>query len=394
MQPACQPRGKTEADRLLKAKSQLALDDSLKNWFDKKAYLAFAASDLYPDPEDVYGRAGWWMLNFSVAAKYGLAINSTVDERFDFFKSTEAARGYYSHLQEKFGDVDADLMFLTSPLLVKKYLPEGVLADTSHCVKECTWLIVQIRNLEKSRRYFQSVISKLGTLESPVTAFDTIQPNQKVYFKSLSEYLKISESELKRINPAYISNVYEPGSSQVPLVISRNKLEKFTVFEDSIYAHTNAFDEELAKQALEKIKRWKDDVPDQENTNLIFHNIRSGDNLSRIAKKYRVSVSKIKRWNNLRSSRIYAGKRLKIYVNESRSNPKSSSLKSSGPTKSKKRPTFGKDFKSYTIESGDTLWSISKKYKGVTPDDIMKWNQITANIKPGQVIYIKSGTKK
>jgi len=44
----------------------------------------------------------------------------------------------------------------------------------------------------------------------------------------------------------------------------------------------------------------------------VYHRVRSGDNLYRIARKHGTTVKKIKRLNRLRSSRIWPGKRLKI----------------------------------------------------------------------------------
>ena len=51
----------------------------------------------------------------------------------------------------------------------------------------------------------------------------------------------------------------------------------------------------------------------QGSSGFFYHRIRSGESLSVIAEKYGVSVRSIKRWNNMRSDRITAGKRLKIY---------------------------------------------------------------------------------
>ncbi len=42
------------------------------------------------------------------------------------------------------------------------------------------------------------------------------------------------------------------------------------------------------------------------------YTVRSGDNLTKIAKKYGVSVSDIKKWNNMKSTKIYVGQKLKI----------------------------------------------------------------------------------
>ena len=44
-----------------------------------------------------------------------------------------------------------------------------------------------------------------------------------------------------------------------------------------------------------------------------YHRVRSGQTLSHIALKYRVSVASLKRWNGLKTSQIRAGQRLKIY---------------------------------------------------------------------------------
>ena len=46
----------------------------------------------------------------------------------------------------------------------------------------------------------------------------------------------------------------------------------------------------------------------------IYHTVRAGDTLSEIAMTYRTSVNKIKKWNGLRSDRIYPGQKLKIWT--------------------------------------------------------------------------------
>ena len=44
----------------------------------------------------------------------------------------------------------------------------------------------------------------------------------------------------------------------------------------------------------------------------VFHKVRSGDSLYRIARKHGTTVKKLKRLNKMRSSRIWPGKRIKI----------------------------------------------------------------------------------
>jgi membrane-bound lytic murein transglycosylase D len=53
--------------------------------------------------------------------------------------------------------------------------------------------------------------------------------------------------------------------------------------------------------------------PGQDAPRYTIHRVRRGDNLTKIARRYGVSIRKIRDWNSLRGSRIYPGQRLKIY---------------------------------------------------------------------------------
>ncbi len=50
-------------------------------------------------------------------------------------------------------------------------------------------------------------------------------------------------------------------------------------------------------------------------TQLVRYKVRRGDNLTSIARKFGVTISELRKWNTLNSrSTIYAGQRLKVYV--------------------------------------------------------------------------------
>lgn len=105
----------------------------------------------------------------------------------------------------------------------------------------------------------------------------------------------------------------------------------------------------------------------------ITHRIRKGETLSHIAIKYGVSVRNLKKWNNLRTSRITAGKKLHIYTGSSKQvasyNGKSRGSSSTVPTG---------NYVTYKIRKGDTISQIAEKH-GVSSSQLRKWNNIRGN---------------
>ena len=66
------------------------------------------------------------------------------------------------------------------------------------------------------------------------------------------------------------------------------------------------------KENIEKmLKQAK--LNDDGRGSLKRHKIKNGENLGSIARKYRVTVKQIMKWNNMKNSNIRAGKYLKIY---------------------------------------------------------------------------------
>lgn len=102
------------------------------------------------------------------------------------------------------------------------------------------------------------------------------------------------------------------------------------------------------------------------------YTVRSGDTLSGIASRYRVSVSSLRRANGLRSSRIYPGNTLTV--------PGSGTVSSSG-----QRSTAAT---TYRVRKGDTLYDIARQF-GVSVTEIRRLNGLsTSRIYPGDVLKI------
>ena len=102
----------------------------------------------------------------------------------------------------------------------------------------------------------------------------------------------------------------------------------------------------------------------------LVHSVEKGQTLYGIASQYRVSVDNLVSWNRLSSSKIRIGQQLTVYPD--RSNSESSRERSIA----------------YQVQSGDTLWAISRKY-GVSVDDLKNWNDIRNDrVRPGQRLRV------
>lgn len=101
------------------------------------------------------------------------------------------------------------------------------------------------------------------------------------------------------------------------------------------------------------------------------HQVRPGENLWVIARRYGVSVSDIQRWNNLgQRSLLQPGQRLLIHMEQ--------------PGRSAGRRV------EYTVQRGDSLWLIARRHQ-VTVQDLLRWNDLSedAVLRPGQKLTIR-----
>lgn len=126
-------------------------------------------------------------------------------------------------------------------------------------------------------------------------------------------------------------------------------------------------------------------LPQRENIKYV---VEKGDNLGNIAKKFGASIADLKLWNNLPDYSLALGKTLivakdEIVINTDKASADSFKKKGILASSSKNK------VESYYVKKGDSLYSISKKYPGVTISDIKKWNDIRGeDLKPGMKLKI------
>ncbi|SNR86913.1 LysM peptidoglycan-binding domain-containing protein [Flavobacterium sp. ov086] len=120
--------------------------------------------------------------------------------------------------------------------------------------------------------------------------------------------------------------------------------------------------------------------------------VAAGDNLGSIAKKFGTTVADLKDLNNLTSNNVGLGKTLiisKIITTVEGNNVTTAVAVNSSMDPFKKKAVSAKMGEDYYVKKGDSLYSISKKYPGITISDIKKWNNIKdGDIKPGMKLKI------
>ena len=126
-------------------------------------------------------------------------------------------------------------------------------------------------------------------------------------------------------------------------------------------------------------------IPDRKDIEYV---VLQGDNLGTIGKKFGASITDLKQWNNLPDNSIGLGATLivakdEIVINTNKATVRSFKKKANNGLPSKKEAL------DYYVKKGDSLYSISQKYPGVTIADLKKWNGIRGeDIKPGMKLKI------
>ncbi|MEI6122373.1 MAG: LysM peptidoglycan-binding domain-containing protein [Bacteroidota bacterium] len=178
---------------------------------------------------------------------------------------------------------------------------------------------------------------------------------------------------------------------------------------DSLVAEKHALDTtQLKKYFVEELNFKKENTKveptvvytepenDTEGTDRRYYTIRSGDNLGAIAERHGVSVKDLQYWNGLSGTKIIAGESLVIYkkshVPAVNPVPKSVEKTSVPQNQTAIKPTNetrpGQRKAVYKVASGDSLWSIARKYN-TTVDKIKQLNKLkTEKLSIGQTLLI------
>jgi N-acetylmuramoyl-L-alanine amidase len=132
------------------------------------------------------------------------------------------------------------------------------------------------------------------------------------------------------------------------------------------------------KEVKEEEKVKKEAIKKEEaKEEAIYHIVKRGETLDKIAKKYGISVKELKELNNLKSNKVYVGQRL-IIKKEEKIEAK----------KTKAEKISEKEYIYHTVRRGETLEGIARRY-GVSVSEIRKWNKLgRGKVKVGQRLIV------
>jgi len=265
--------------------------------------------------DSVNGAVGVWPLSFSMAKRYNLHINSYIDQRRSVELSTQATILFLKELYAIYQDwnlvitafhvgaikVNLAMRKANNKMKFKEVYP--FLDDQSkHTIQNyMAWLYVHKHHDLKLKKSVDPIC-------------DTLLVKEDMLISIFSSYTGVTEKNIKELN-SVIKKDLIPGRLS-PFYLNVPSGKKDTI------SKLIAFMADSTKKY--KTKSEPVYVPPTKTTTsssgykTIYYKVKSGDNLGLIADCYDVRVSDLKRWNGIRGTTIYAGKKLKVKVRASK----------------------------------------------------------------------------
>ena len=301
-------------------------------------YLPVIESALNPNAVSRVGATGLWQFMLATGKRYGLEVNSLVDERRDPVLASYAAAQYLRDLYKIFGDWN---------LVIAAYNcgPDNI-NKAIHRSNGATdyWQIYPYLPKE-TRGYVPAFIAANYIMNyycdhniCPMQAglpgkTDTVVVSRDVHFEQVAKVLGMEIGQIQQLNPQYRRNIVNGSTRPMALRLPATLVGKFIDNEDSIYAYrpdvllakrtevdvnedapsysrrsssSSRSKSSSSRNSRHKGKKGKKNKGGRNVT------IRQGDTLSEIAKRNGTTVKKLKKLNKISGSSIRAGKKLRI----------------------------------------------------------------------------------
>ena len=273
-------------------------------------YLPVVESNLSPTATSKVGATGLWQLMFYTAVENGLVMNSYVDERMDPVKSTTAAVRYLKKLYDIHKDWElAVASYNAGPRTISKAIQRSGGYQNY-------WNIRPFLPKETAN-YIPSFFATIYVLEYAKEHGINIDNNSNYFFKTdsvlikqrvsihqISKVLNISEEKLIDLNPSYVHKI-------IPVVEGQ---ENYIYIPDSLSSKFLDIEQDIYELATREFELREKPLPSLFSINSkLVYKIKYGDFLGKIANRFGVTVSQIKKWNNLTTDQIRENQKIIIF---------------------------------------------------------------------------------
>ena len=290
-------------------------------------YLPVIESALNPTAVSRVGATGLWQFMLATGKRYGLEVNSLVDDRRDPIKSSYAAANYLKDLYKVFGDWNLVIAaYNCGPDQINKAIHRAKGSKDywqiyPYLPKETRGYVPAFIAANYIMTYYCEHNICPMTTRLPAKT-DTIMVDRNVHLEQIAAVCNIDIEQLRTLNPSYRKNIV-PGATKLSAIrLPQTEVGKFIDMQDSIYAY-NA-EALFTKRATVEVN---DDAPTYKRSTSSRSRskskkrtssrgktvtIKSGQTLSEIAKKNGTTVAKLKKLNGLKGTNIRAGKKLRV----------------------------------------------------------------------------------
>jgi membrane-bound lytic murein transglycosylase D len=387
------------------------------NMPDELKYLSVVESGLNPKAISRAKAAGLWQFMKPTGREFGLNTDAYIDDRMHIEKSTDAACRYLGQLYRIFGDWHLALAaYNTGPGNVRRAIKKaGGVYDFwtiyRFLPKETRSYVPQFIALS----YMMNHANQHGiygeNFEQPIP-YNSITVDNFFDLTTLANLTGMSLDEIQKLNPQIQKEVLPTTTRNFELRLPAAQFGNFAanrqMIMDSaskslsiVYSSETVIVDGVLYKNGERQKAQTDVIEDINTSGKIAASdpeeilkskkvrkktyvVRRGDNLTQIADKFNVDVYDLKQWNNLGSSKINAGMKLKIF-DDNIETPSTKLAKRNTEAKPEKNTKS----KFHTVERGDTLWSIAQQYGGLSIDKLRQINGLKGNtVKAGQKLKL------
>jgi len=327
-------------------------------------YLAMIESGMNPNAYSRAHAAGMWQFIRGTGRLYGLQVDYWLDERRDPYRSTDAAIAHLADLYAEFGSwylaaaaynagagrVNRGIRRTGSTDFWDLADARVLRSETRNYVPKLIAAAIIAKNPEK---YGFGDVEPLEPLE-----FETVEVPDATSFDVLAEAAGVSEDDIRLLNPQFPRRVTPPNQA-VELRLPVGTAGQFEV----AYA----------------------EVPASERVTWLEHRVQRGETLGHIAARYGTTVTAIRAANNyVNPRRLQIGQRLII----PRAGAAPTRVASAAPSGGA-QAAAGSGPLTVTVQRGDTLWDISRRYN-VTTAQLMAINGLSSSrIHPGDRLTVR-----